>query len=63
MSSSAGHRAQLVMATRRTSGLRPNQLLIATLLFFCCNFVFAAAAVAEDLRGESGGVSNHFCLS
>lgn len=53
MSRSAGHRAQRVTATCRTPRFRPSQLLIA-LLFFCCNFVFAAAAVAEDPRGESG---------
>lgn len=63
MSRSAGHRAQLVTTTCRTPGFRPSQLLIATLHFLCCNFVFAAAAVAEDLRGESGGASNHLCLS
>lgn len=63
MSRSAGHRAQPVTATCRTPGLRPSQLLIAILLFFCFNFAFAAAAVTEDPRGESGGVSNRFCLS
>lgn len=56
-------RAQLVMATCRTPGFRPSQLLIATLLFCCCNFVFSAAAVAQDLRGDARGVSSLFCLS